>query len=443
MPFTQPTLTQAQAALAVRLQDPTSVRWVAAEQITYIQEALRWWNAMTSLWRESAAFALTIAQTFYQLPTVLPTLRAYTVTNWDLVADLQYALLEPAAAGGTWTGTAQFDLATLTAAIQRRRDQFLRETGAVLTEYTSAQVANASGRFELAENLVNLRHVDWTVNLTTLRLPLSRTDEWAANAFRPTWVTPAAQPRWYSVTATPPLFVQVIPPPLTDGVISGIAIQTGATIDPLVELPLGIPDDWCWVIKYGALADLLQQDGLALDPKRAQYAQQRWAQGVDMASKASVVLTSRINDRVVQQIGLDDADNYSPLWSLVTGVPAKIVQLGHNLIGSWPPPGGGGPYVVTLDVIRNAPVPILGTDILQIGQDVYDSILDYAQHLALFKEGGGQLELSLALLMRAGDAAGVELEIQQANQPSRAPLLKQSTQEEHAQARQLDAVPAE
>lgn len=441
MPFTQPTLTQAQAALAVRLQDPTSVRWVAAELITYLQESLRWWNAMTSLWRESASFNLAIAQTFFDLPTVLPTLRPYTITNWDLVADLQYALLEPAAAGGTWTGTAQFDLATLTAAIQRRRDQFLRETGAVLTEFSEPEVANASGRFELAENLTNVRHMSWTVNATALRLPLSLTDEWAANAFRPTWVTPAAQPRWYSVTTTPPLFVQVIPPPATDGVLTGIAVASPAAIDPLVEAPLGIPDDWCWVIKFGALADLLQQDGLALDPKRAQYAEQRWAQGVAMASKAAVVLTSRINGSVVQQVSLDDADNYSPLWSLVTGIPRKIVQLGHNLVGSWPPAGGGGPYTATLDVVRNAPVPLLGADVLQIGQDIYDSILDYAQHLALFKEGGGQLELAMALLQRAADAAGVELEIQQANQPSRAPLLNQSTQEEHAQARQTVAIP--
>src|SRR5262245_32101142 len=159
MPYPQPTLTQAVAALSVRLQDPTMTRWVEAELIVYLREAIRWWNAMTALYRESAFFDFTIAQKWFELPTVLPTLRPYTVTNGELIADLQYSLLEPAAAFGTWTGTGQFDLATLTVAIQRRREQFLRETGAVLTEFSSAQVANASGRFELSETITNVRHI--------------------------------------------------------------------------------------------------------------------------------------------------------------------------------------------------------------------------------------------------------------------------------------------
>lgn len=443
MPYTQPTLTQATQALAVRLQDPDMVRWTEAELIVYLREALRTWNAWTAHFRDSGSFTLTMLQTFFDLPTELPTLRGYTVTNWELIADLQYALLEPAAAGGTWTGTDQFDLDVLTAAIQRRRDQFLRETGAVITEYVTPLAANASGRFELAENIVNLRHVHWTVNATGLSLSLSRTDEWAANNFRLTWVTPAAQPRWFSVSATPPLYVQILPPPATDGVLDALTIQSGATIDPLVSSLIGVPDDWCWVIKYGALADLLQQDGLALDPQRAAYCEQRWRQGIDQARSAPVVLTARINGAVRQIVSHEDADNYSPLWDLLAGVPKRLVTMGQNLLGSWPPAGGGGPYTATIDVVRNAPVPAILTDILQISQDVYDTILDYAQHLALFKEGPGQLELSMALLQRAAAAANIDLGLQQASQPSRAPLLNQQNQEQHAQTLGEEPVPVD
>jgi len=443
MPYTSPTLTEAQTALAVRLQDPLSVRWVLAELTVYLRESLRWWNAMTAHWRDQGSFNLTIAQTFFDLPTVIPALRGYTVTNWELVTDLQYALLEPAAAGGTWTGTAQFDLAVINAAIQRRRDQFLRETGQVITEFSEAEVATVSGRFELAENIINIRHVDWTVNATALQLPLSRTDEWAANSFRASWVTPAAQPRWFSVTVTPPLFVQVMPPPATDGILAGLAIQHGLPLDPLVSSFLGIPDDWAWVVKYGALADLLQQDGLVLDPQRADYCETRWRQGIEAARHAPVVLTAYINGAVTQIAAVEDADNYTPLWSLVTGIPRKVVMAGQNLVGSWPPAGGGGPYALALDLVRNAPVPVIGADVLQISQDVYDTILDYAQHLALFKEGPGQLDLAMALLKRAGTAAGVDLNLQQASQPSRRPILGQQNQEQHVNALQDDAIPVE
>lgn len=441
MPYTQPTLTQATQALAVRLQDPDMTRWVEAELIVYLREALRTWNAWTAHFRDSGSFTLTMLQTFFDLPTELPTLRGYSVTNWELIADLQYALLEPAAAGGTWTGTDQFDLDTLTAAIQRRRDQFLRETGAVWNQFDTAFAANASGRFELAENITSVRHADWTVDLTGIRIPLARTDEWAGNNFRPTWVTPAAQPRWFSVSATPPLFVQVMPPPLTDGRLSGLSINSGPAIDPLVSSLLGVPDDWCWVIKYGALADLLQQDGLALDPQRAAYCEQRWRQGIDQAMSAPVVLTGRINGAVRTLASISDADNFSPLWSLLGGIPRQLLTGGHNLVGSWPPAGGGGPYIATVDVVRNAPVPVLLTDILQIGQDVYDTILDYAQHLALFKEGPGQLELAMALVNRASAAAQIDLGLQQAKQPSRGPLLNQQNQEQHAEPLGEEPVP--
>ena len=38
--------------------------------------------------------------------------------------------------------------------------------------------------------------------------------------------------------------------------------------------------------------------------------------------------------------------------------------------------------------MQNAPVPSNNSDYLQIARDDYDSLLDYAQHVAAFKMGG-------------------------------------------------------
>jgi hypothetical protein len=81
-------------------------------------------------------------------------------------------------------------------------------------------------------------------------------------------------------------------------------------------------------------------------------------------------------------------------------------------------------------------------DVLQIGQDVYDSILDYAQHLALTKEGPSQTEQAMGLLQRAARAAGVQLTFQQASQPDRASLLGQTQQDRRANPERLDDVVA-
>lgn len=441
MPYTLPTLAQAQTALASRLLDPGFVHWTAAELAVYLREALRTWQAWTAQWRDQGSFVLAAATPFFDLPTVLPTLRAYTVTTWEIVTDLQYALLEPPAAGGTWTGTDQFTLAQLAAAVQRRRDQFLHSTGAVLTRSLTAYTPPASGRIDLGEAVLSVRHVAWRPTATQLLSPLLRNDEWAGTHFGPAWLQSTQPPFAYSTSVTPPITLQLMPPTTLAGTLDLVSVNKGAAIDPLVSAPLGVPDDWAWVVKYGALADVLSQDGLAFDPGRASYCEQRWQQGVQQAKTAAVILAARINGVTCRMDSVANADSYSTGWQLVSGPPQVLLTAGHNLLASWPVADAAITYTATLDVVRNAPIPAVAGDILQISQDVYDVILDYAQHLASFKEGVDQLQLAAPLLERMVTAAGITLRIQQAAQPSRRPLLSQTAHDEHAKPREVDSVP--
>lgn len=441
MPYTQPTLSDAIAALAARLNDQATVHWVNDELKLYLQESLRTWNAWTAHFRDQASFTTTPGDAFYDLPVQIPTLRQQSVSNWDLVTAIQYALQEPATPAA-WSGTDQFALDQLSTAIQRRRDQFLRETGAVVTRalitYGGPPV---TGPLQLPEEILYIRRVAWRPTATQLLRPLTRTDEWGANAYAPSWSIQPTAPRAYSVSVTPPLSMQLIPPTSNPGTLDLVSVNKGAQVAQSVDASLGIPNDWAWVVKWGALADLLQGDGLALDPQRAAYCEARWQQGIGLAKSASVVLTAWINETPVRIGSLSDADSYNPLWQLVPDVPRTVLLAGQTLLALTPPPGSvGGPWTITLDVVRNAPIPSDAADILQISQDVYDSILDYAQHLALFKEGAGQLQLAQALLDRVGRAAGVDLSLQQAMQPARAPLLDQTTQDEHVVARELTPV---
>ena len=447
MPYSQPTLAQTATALASRLNDPANVRWVLPELHGYIREALRWWNACTSHFRAQDGWSTVIGEPFYDLTLTLPSLRGQSVTNWQVIADLQYALLEPAAAGGTWTGTDQFTLDQLSTAVQRRRDQFLRETGAIVTRTLLAQFIVSppifSGRIDLDEAMLIVRRAAWRVTSTQTLLPLLRTDDWAANAYAPAWTTAAGRQRAYTTSVTPPLQLQIIDAPQADGTLDLLTINAGAPVVSATDLSLGIPDDFAWVVKFGALADLLQGDGLALDPHRAAYCEARWQEGLRLARTTPVVLAARIDDLPCTIGAVSDADVYSPTWQLVTGVPKKVLLSGQNLVAIWPPPGGtGGPWAITLDVVRNAPVPALTGDILQISQDVYDTILDYSQHLALFKEGPGQLELATALYDRAARAAGIDHRLQQATQPARVPLFGQQPQDRRGASPEQRDVPA-
>lgn len=446
MPYTSPSLTQALADLGSRLNDPASIHWTDLEKTRYLCEALRTWNALTSHFRDQGSFTATLNEPFYDLPTVLPALRAQTVTNWDLVLDIQYALLEPPSAA-TWVGTDQFTLAQVSQAIQRRRDQFLRETNSVVTRSTTAYGVTGTGRIALSESVLQVRRAAWRPDATALLLPLLRTDEWAANHYQPTWVTPstaARPPRTYSTSVVPPLTMQILPPPSGAGTLDLVSINKGLPLVPTLEMSLGIPNDWAWVVKWGALADLLSGDGLALDVPRSTHYEQRWQQGLDGAKKAAVVLAARINGVPCVCGDLSSADTYQPTWQLVGGVPRKVLLSGQTLLALNPPPGAtGSPWTIVLDVIRNAPVPVNGVDVLQVSQDIYDVLLDYAQYIALSKEGPGELEGAMGLLERFGRAAGVDLGLQQAQQPSRSPLLQQTRTDEDALPRELDAVSIE
>lgn len=450
MPYTQPNLAQAQLDLASRLNDPGFVHWVQDECTVYIREAIRTWQAWTSHFRDQASFGTTLGEPFYHLPTVIPSLRGYTVTNWELITALQYSLIEPAAPGGTWTGTDQFTLDQLSIAVQRRRDQFLRETGSVLTRsVTNYAAPPTNGRLALSEAVVNVRRAAWRTTTTGLLYPLLVSDEWAGAHYAPFWNASSSAlndpPLAYSVSTIPPLTLQLMPPPIGAGDLDLVSINIGAALDSAVEAVLGIPDDFAWVVKYGALADLLSGDGLALDSQRAAYCELRWQQGIEQARSAAIVLNAFLDDtgqsppagRAIAIGSLSEADRFSPTWQLVPDEPNTLLLAGQSLIALLPPPGAfGGPWTVTLDVVRNAPVPAINTDILQVSQDVYDTVLDIAQHTALFKEGVGQLQQAEALLDRAARAAGIDLRLQQASQPTRTGLTQQQSRDRQQTAEQ-------
>lgn len=432
MPYTQPTLAQARTALAARLQDGAQVRWIAAELDLYLREALRTWNAWTSFYRDRDTFTTTLAEPFYDLPTVLPTLRGYTVTTYEIVTALQYALLEPPTPGA-WTGTDQFTLGQLYSAVARRRDQFLQDTGIVQTRtVTSYGAPPASGRLPLSEDVLLVRRAAWRPDGTQFQQPLLVSDDWSANHYTPAWPVSVAPPSAYSVSTVPPLTLQLLPPTSLPGTLDLVAVHRGLPITEGVDSLVGIPDDWTWVVKYGALADLLGGDGLALDPQRAAYCQLRWQQGIAQATTTPVVLAARRADLPILLGSLADADRYSPLWQLVPGVPRMLLLAGGNLVACWPPPGApGGPWSITLDVVANMPVPTANSDVLQVSADVYDAVLDLAQHTALVKEGPGQIELAMGLLERAAATAGIRLALQQGSQPARGQALTQTQQDVH------------
>jgi hypothetical protein len=397
------TFAQAKQALAVRLDDSQNVHWSDTELGLYINEALTVWQALTGYWRDRGTFNLTASQIFYDLPTLLKDsggnlMLQMAVTDSDVLPLIQYHLLEPPTI--PWTGSTQFTLGEITSDLQDNRDNFLAETGAVVTHSIVNVPPAPIGRFQLDDHVIDVRRVAWlpTNPGTNLKhLPLWMSDEFAANASLPGWNLNPETPESYSIIGPRPLEVQLIPVPLDKGQCDLLTVRSGAALDPSIGIPLGIPTNYVWVVKWGALACLLSQDGEPRDEFRAGYCRQRYEEGCELARMMPVILTSALNEVQVFPQAIADLDGYRPDWAGTDGVPDSVACVGQNMVAIGPPPDNAMVYSFRADVVKNAVVPVTDGDFLQIGREYIDSLLNESQHLALFKSGGREFADTIPL----------------------------------------------
>jgi hypothetical protein len=398
LPYTQITLADLEAALFQRLGDQVFYSNTGSfpECKLYINEALRVWNSLANFWRDRVVIQTTANQSFYKItdPAVVtnpPNLLVPTLTDSDLVAEIMYHLLESQPLQPdpidttTWRGTDMFTLPWVLGALTRRRDQFLHETAITLNNTLVSGVVSSEGRMNLPETMLDVRRVSW-VDYAAGHNHLWRMDEWEAQAQLPTWAyNPEAPPTGFSLILTPPVRIQLVPPPALGGRLDMLSSNSGTALTGGVLL--GIPDDWAWAIKWGALADLLSNEGQGKDPDRAAYCEERFQQALAVARHDPDVLWAQVNGRPVTLMALQDLDSGYPTWQDETGTPAYLA-VERDMVAVYPVPDGV--YSVTLDVLRPAPIPVLSTDVVQFGPEILDTIIAYAQHIAAFKEGGAE-----------------------------------------------------
>lgn len=404
MPYTFLTLGQAKTRLAQRLYDATKQFFADAEIGVYIKESLQTFNALANFNRAEFVFPSQQNVTWYDLTdaTNLPnTLRPMTATVLDLVQILEYHLLEPVNSSYplTWAGSTQFTLDDLLAAIQQMRDQLLSDASCTLTE---SLVAAVPGRTFLTDDVLDLRRVCW--------LPVTNPSGFTASCLLPgdTWMAqsfeagypqlPGATPGIFLRSAQPPLSFDVDIQPAVPGQYDVLTVNAGAAVTATAAVTLPVPNDWVWVMKWGALANLLSRDTTSRDIYRAQYAEARYKHGIDALMRAPALLAARINDVPVSVDAIREGDTYRANWqSLAAGTPDSVLYAGLNQVALVPKPDVG-PYSVTASVVANMPLPANDGANLQLGRDDVEAVLDYAQHIASFKCGGAEFAGTFPLL---------------------------------------------
>ncbi len=431
MPYNYATFAELVTATAVNLSDPDKVHWTDTELGIYLNAAIREFNAIARMFRDRGTFETNANDLFYDLTTALRNgagdlILAPTITSANLLEQTKYMLIEPNPSDDT-AFTDAFTLTNFNNSLTQRTNQFLLETGLVITQPTAQVVSAGEGRVQIADDtVIDIRRAIWTDvdgNITQL----VREDEFSSSAFSPLWPQESGTPQRYSIYPDPLLTLQLIPPPVDNGTLTLQTISSGTVLD-----------DFTPFILWGVLSDMLSSPGPGNEPLRDQYAEQRWSEGIAVGRQVATTMQARINDLTASAQSVYDLDMFRPDW-MVAGVPDSIGVLGSNLVSV--SPRANGVYSITIDTVRNAPV-LVGSSPLPFGREYQNLMIDYASHLALFKHGGQEFQATFSLydaFVKAALAYNNRMNAQNLNFPT---LVDKAHQQEEQQALRTQEVAA-
>lgn len=206
-----------------------------------------------------------------------------TVTNTELVKDITYSLLENgnADATGTTLLTDMYGVQEILDVLDQKQQRFLLDTGCIVTRNTQVTAA-AIGDYALPGTTIMVRRISWQDASTNQIKTLSRADTWELDNGLANWPTTPGVPLAWWETVEPSLKVGIAPAPAGVGQMLQLLVELG-TLLTTQGVALVLPDDWAPYVMWGALGDLLTQQGAAYDPVRGAYCLRRYDEGVELA----------------------------------------------------------------------------------------------------------------------------------------------------------------
>jgi hypothetical protein len=202
------------------------------------------------------------------------------VTDQDFFSVIQRKLLEPANGGasffsGHWTGDELLRIA------QDRQDALLRETQLQIGIARIDEVAD-QGTYDLPD--------DWIATVAVVRVPpagraylVDLSDSFDSDMGQRTWGLTSGRPTICRDGEGQTRTLQLMPAPAVPGYLLVYYVPHSARLTGQGEV-LTVPNEMGLpVLQYGVLGDLLAKVGRGADRPRAQYCQQRWQLGVEVA----------------------------------------------------------------------------------------------------------------------------------------------------------------
>jgi hypothetical protein len=151
-----------------------------------------------------------------------------------------------------------------------------------------------------------------------------------------------------------------------------------------------------WVLKFGAMADILSKEEEGRDIPRATYCRKRYEEGLKLMTVMPWLSQATIDGVVVDTPAVAAADRWSYEWQSNPAAIPGIVVGGIDFFAVRPIPTST--VSVGMTVVQNAPIPAnTPTAPVFLPRDAMDAVENEAVHLALLKMGGGEFSESIKL----------------------------------------------
>lgn len=393
MSYAQITRAAFRTELAQALSDSGNVYWAADELNRALNEALLCWGALTTYWTSRGIFSTVASTAFYDLSAQLSTLRTRAYSFSELTREIQYHLLEPANGVSGASMTDQFAVGQITAALERRRNQFVIDSRIPLTFAIVNGPAPSVSTVVLSDDVALITRAAWKDGTTGITTPLRRSDSFGAQSYDPVWSLNPGLPRSYSQAEAMPGAMILIPPPLASG---SIHLTYAQTLDLTVAdaTSFAVPDEFAWGLKYGALEEVLATNSQGYDPIRSRYCTERYKAAVEVAAMHRSILRVESNGTPLPLATLAELDSGRPYWQTGSGAP-QVAACAYDLLAFYKVPGAA--YSITCDVAQAAPLPAADGSYIQVGREEMPYIFDYCRHILMLKIGGTEFVQSMPL----------------------------------------------
>jgi len=198
---------------------------------------------------------------------------AYADSSCRIFSEIQRHFLENTIDDGiTWS---LWSAAEVQAAYDRRMSRFLLESE-FIRERRTVVVNAGQAVYDLPTDTISVCRIALGDDV------LTRVDEWQMDNGVVGWEVGSGTPFGYiEDSSAGSLKVTLTPTPSANGVLNLIIVPEPGAGARCTPTP--IPAVFSPYVKWGVIADLLSKEGEANDPVRAQYAEGRFAEGVEIA----------------------------------------------------------------------------------------------------------------------------------------------------------------